>query len=69
MSEWISIKERSPRESKQVLCCCAGLEGNFTFVGYRIGDTFSVINLKGGWDYTPAEYITHWMPIPKVNAK
>jgi hypothetical protein len=64
MSEWINIKENPPREGRQVVCRCSGLEGTYTFIGYKEKDVFSTINIRGGWDYTPAEYITHWMPLP-----
>lgn len=59
MSEWISVKDRLPEESDDVLA-------------YTIWDDIVVCFLEEDsdvwmhtWGYLEKEFVTHWMPIPE----
>ena len=66
MTEWISIKDRLPENSDEVLVCRYNSELNFHSVGV---DSY---NGYGKWLDFSAHYservwtLTHWMPLPEV---
>lgn len=56
MSEWISVKDRLPKELREVMF----YDGEEMWIGYRLGglwceDYFTFKESK----------ITHWMPLPE----
>lgn len=61
MSEWISVKEKLPRNSDvTVLCYVAGLGIR---MGRRLGSIRPLIRPEGCLGYD--EDVTHWMPLPE----
>lgn len=68
MSEWISVDERLPEDSREVLCWYLNTEGRYCYV---IGSYSR--RLFEGWEtdidnnecyYSPVK-VTHWMPLPE----
>ncbi len=53
MSEWISVKERLPQDSRAVLVCWKNDFG-ISIESYRL------------YDLEQAGLITHWQPLPPV---
>ena len=62
MSKWISIKNRLPREGKEVLVYVVHTLADGTKYG-EIEKDFISDAAKYFYHYYP--YVTHWMPLPK----
>lgn len=68
--EWISVKERLPKECKNVLC----VEGNKTIIAFmeKVEDCGTYVPVFWDWiaydrDDTYDEVCaTHWMPLPEA---
>lgn len=56
VQEWISVKDRLPKEDEIVIICT---DKNFIYAGELIGDTWFLDN--DSWTAT----VTHWMPLPQ----
>ena len=56
VQEWISVKDRLPKEDEIVIICT---DKNFIYAGELIGDTWFLDN--DSW----TETVTHWMPLPQ----
>ena len=56
VQEWISVKDRLPKEDEIVIICT---DKNFIYAGELIGDTWFLDN--DSWTAT----VTHWIPLPQ----
>lgn len=75
MSEWISIEERLPEQSGEILCYADGQIFN-AYYDDAIDDDFQIGRWNQyfnpdtlGWegDYWEAyDAVTHWMPLPEA---
>lgn len=65
MQEWISVKDRLPRDGRNNLVLCSALGGNG--IGIMSYDTYSrewrQLTSIGVACYTYS--VTHWMPLPQ----
>lgn len=70
MSEWISIKDRLPKDCTKVLLCSNGKNISCGYVIIIHGEVFS-INYDGvtmekrKWNFRDVD-ITHWQPLPAL---
>ena len=65
MSEWISVEDRLPDETSQVLVVANDIVNEFVDVvtAYICPEYENLMWEKDGEDYPPI--VTHWMPLPK----
>ena len=56
LQEWISVKDRLPKNDEIVIICT---DKNFIYAGELIGNTWFLDN--DSWTAT----VTHWMPLPQ----
>lgn len=73
-SEWIPVTDRMPRNGQHVLFCGYNFEDDdtFYFAGYycegRHEGWYTDIPLSCLRKIIPAEYVTHWQPMPWIPA-
>jgi len=59
MSEWISVKDRLPKNFEPVIVCRRGKDGTIVEQGFK--DAGSWWKVYG----TRTKNVTHWMPLPE----
>ena len=71
-SEWISVKERMPKNGQHVLFCGYDFEDPdlFTYSGFyreSRGKGCWYTDSPGGFrHHVDCEYVTHWLPMPRI---
>lgn len=62
MSNWISVKEKLPKDGDWVLAYYGGYRGNIiTLLQWKHGAWFDFMGIE-----EPFKAITHWMPLPEM---
>ncbi len=67
--EWISVKDKLPKEFTHVFCYCPGIDGQLAGRYWMDTDFCIGEHVNGIWKKADNENIkvSHWLPIPEVS--